>query len=581
MSYLSSNSLTREQLDYYFSHQLAAMEREYKDVLAGAIASNHSKRNIFIGEIVGFDEKRGNLLVRILGRSLPRLDTPYSGSLFKGAPKDIDLNKWQISYAHYLKEHKVVTTEATPIFFLAGKGSQGTVVGLKGVESELINKILPRIKSGQKISFMLAKQPPPFELVLTLRNYVKDFSKDNLLTMPLVNGLESWAPRKLSSDESATHVLNSISNNSRVIVQGPPGTGKSFLISEVIYSLQAQGSRICVAAQSNKTVSELCRTAKMSRLLESGKIYKNSIKSNESVEYPNLKSGKDHFVAPGDVLLSTFFSLKERVSALSQNDTPEFDIVIIEEASQANLALISALYRLAPRTLLVGDPMQMAPIVLESRALYEKEPKYRAFSSGLTAVASNTKADPYMLTESYRLNPKGASQTGIFYDSKLVSRVSGFECLKFSDRYRRYFDPEGGAVVSTEFVLEDETGVEASLDVISRIIEDITSHNSGIKIALLSPYIRVVNHAQSKLSKTVGSEQLLVETIDRIQGITVDFAIILVPLTNPLFATELERFNVATSRARLGNLIFISPQYQWLSINDSVKHFLDSSMMKN
>jgi superfamily I DNA and/or RNA helicase len=319
----------------------------------------------------------------------------------------------------------------------------------------------------------------------------------------------------------------------------------------------------------------------MTRLLESGKVYKNSIKSNEATEYPNLKSGHDHFVAPGDVLLSTFFSMKERISALGQNDAQEFDIVIVEEASQANLALISALYRLAPRTLLVGDPMQMAPIVLESRMLYEQEPKYKAYSAGLSAVASNTKTDSCLLTDSYRLNPKGASQTGIFYDGKLVSKVSDFKPLKFSEKFQRYFDLEGGAVVSTEFDLEYESGVKASLDVISRIIEDIISHNSDIKIALLSPYIRVVNHAQSKLSQIAGSEQLLIETIDRIQGITVDFTILLVPLTNPLFATELERFNVATSRAKLGNLIFISPQYQWLSINESVKHFLDSSTMKD
>jgi cellobiose-specific phosphotransferase system component IIB len=366
-----------------------------------------------------------------------------------------------------------------------------------------------------------------------------------------------------------------------VIVQGPPGTGKSFLISEIIYSLQAQGSRVCVAAQTNKTVSELCRTTKMTRLLESGKVYKNSIKSNEAAEYPNLKSGNDHFVAPGDVLLSTFFSLKERISALGQNDTQEFDIVIIEEASQANLALISALYRLAPRTLLVGDPMQMAPIVLESRMLYEQEPKYKDFSAGLSAVASNTKTDSCLLTDSYRLNAKGASQTGIFYDGKLVSMVSDFNPLKFSEKFQRYFDPEGGAVVSCEFELEQDSGVDASLDAISRIIDDVMKHNTGIKIALLSPYIRVVTQAQSKLSHLIGSEQILVETIDRIQGITVDFTIVLLPLTNPLFATELERFNVATSRARCGNLIFISPQYRWLSINEKVKRFIESSMTNN
>ena len=61
------------------------------------------------------------------------------------------------------------------------------------------------------------------------------------------------------------------------------------------------------------------------------------------------------------------------------------------------------------------------------------------------------------------------------------------------------------------------------------------------------------------------------ETIDRIQGATVDYAIVYIPGRNPGFALDERRFNVATSRSRsttliisdipphFGTLFFVSP----------------------
>ena len=56
-------------------------------------------------------------------------------------------------------------------------------------------------------------------------------------------------------------------------------------------------------------------------------------------------------------------------------------------------------------------------------------------------------------------------------------------------------------------------------------------------------------------SKCADTEDVLVETIDRIQGLTTDFTIFFIPTESIPFALQVNRFNVATSRAKLCTLI--------------------------
>jgi hypothetical protein len=50
-------------------------------------------------------------------------------------------------------------------------------------------------------------------------------------------------------------------------------------------------------------------------------------------------------------------------------------------------------------------------------------------------------------------------------------------------------------------------------------------------------------------------ENLLIETVDRIQGMTVDYCIYVIPQESIPFSIQPNRFNVATSRARYCTLI--------------------------
>jgi rRNA-processing protein FCF1 len=77
-------------------------------------------------------------------------------------------------------------------------------------------------------------------------------------------------------------------------------------------------------------------------------------------------------------------------------------------------------------------------------------------------------------------------------------------------------------------------------------------------------------------SKCANTENVLVETIDRIQGLTTDFTIFFIPTESIPFALQVNRFNVATSRAKLCTLIITDENVTsfYSHINDNVKIYL-------
>ena len=77
-------------------------------------------------------------------------------------------------------------------------------------------------------------------------------------------------------------------------------------------------------------------------------------------------------------------------------------------------------------------------------------------------------------------------------------------------------------------------------------------------------------------------EDITIETIDRIQGITVDYAILYIPGRNLGFALDERRFNVATSRSRSTTLIISDiPLEEMHSISPKVRRFIQLCQSKN
>ena len=88
------------------------------------------------------------------------------------------------------------------------------------------------------------------------------------------------------------------------------------------------------------------------------------------------------------------------------------------------------------------------------------------------------------------------------------------------------------------------------------LVNQLKQFDIKSEIAVLAFYRDSVRFLQKEIySKCADTENVLVETIDRIQGLTTDFTIFFIPTESIPFALQANRFNVATSRAKLCTLI--------------------------
>jgi len=100
------------------------------------------------------------------------------------------------------------------------------------------------------------------------------------------------------------------------------------------------------------------------------------------------------------------------------------------------------------------------------------------------------------------------------------------------------------------------------VDLVNQLKQFIKIHliknedDDATEIAVLAFNRDSVRFLQREIySKCADTENVLVETIDRIQGLTTDFTIFFIPTESIPFALQVNRFNVATSRAKLCTLI--------------------------
>ena len=89
------------------------------------------------------------------------------------------------------------------------------------------------------------------------------------------------------------------------------------------------------------------------------------------------------------------------------------------------------------------------------------------------------------------------------------------------------------------------------------LVKQLLNKNKKAEIVMLSQLIKTTKAIQSEVLSQIGSSNnVLVETVARVQGITKDYTIFLITDTDSEFySLELRLFNVATSRARINTYI--------------------------
>jgi superfamily I DNA and/or RNA helicase len=254
-----------------------------------------------------------------------------------------------------------------------------------------------------------------------------------------------------------------------------------------------------------------------------------------------------------------------------------YDLIIIEEASQSFLATIAAFSYLAKKVLIIGDPNQLAPIILNFNAGVKIYPGIMKFAKGLESFAPNCELPSFMLAFTYRLSPYTAKLTGIFYDGRLISKQSEKTKITVDSRFMRYLPSENGVLFLSHEIIRQGAFPTDIFSFVGDYVRALYAEDKNLRIAILSPIKATVGALQDSLYDMHQSyEDLTIETIDRVQGLTVDFTILVLTLTNPSFSLNLNRFNVASSRAERGTLIISDGNFiQYKSIHPKVTQYLN------
>ena len=280
-------------------------------------------------------------------------------------------------------------------------------------------------------------------------------------------------------------------------------------------------------------------------------------------------------VPGGEVLCATNYVLSSVFSEkkMSLNGVPSYDLLVIEEASQAFLTTIVAFKQLGKKCLIVGDPMQLPPIVKLNNPLYNAW-NINTQIEGLKTFALGSDIKSYRIITTFRLTQRSASLTSIFYGNRFVSVKKEYQ--DFSAAGLSLFPNEGGVLYFCTNDLKDGLYSDSADVIIHKVVETMEKFFPERSLAIMTPFRTTVTELQKQFSHSDVELEITIETIDRIQGMTVDYAILYIPGRNPDFATEERRFNVATSRSRSTTLVISDmPLKQFHSIPPRVIQFVN------
>ena len=257
---------------------------------------------------------------------------------------------------------------------------------------------------------------------------------------------------------------------------------------------------------------------------------------------------------------------------MALNGLPSYDLIVIEEASQAFLTTIAAFKQLGKKCLIVGDPMQLPPIVKLNNPMYNAW-NVNTQVEGLKTFALGTDIKAYRIVTSFRLTEKSAALTKIFYGNRFVSVKKEYQ--DFSSAGFALFPNEGGVLYCCTNDLKDGLYSDSADVMIRKVVETMESYFPKMTLAIMTPFRDTVKELQKRFSNSDVELDVTIETIDRIQGMTVDYAVLYIPGRNPGFALEERRFNVATSRSKSTTLIISDmPLGQFHTIPSTVIQFV-------
>lgn len=279
----------------------------------------------------------------------------------------------------------------------------------------------------------------------------------------------------------------------------------------------------------------------VSMQLFKGELFK-MYKKNERIKYieAELRTKSEQFLKDYPVVLSTAYSLKKCL-----NENIIYDIVIVDESSQVDLATGALVLSCAQNAVIVGDLKQLSNVIT-SETIQKTDKIFDSYKlkdcydySKNNLLSSLAKLFPNiprtLLREHYRCHPKIIEFCNRkFYNNELIILTEGKTERKPLIVHRTVEGNHARSNIN-----------QRQIDVIDK--EVIPQQNlENVDLGIVTPYRKQTEAMQKHFEK----RSIKIDTVDKFQGGEND-VIILATVDNQItdFTDNVNRLNVAISRA--------------------------------
>lgn len=388
---------------------------------------------------------------------------------------------------------------------------------------------------------------------------------DNFLNGKTKNNFQNHLQKVGYLNESQNSAyLKAINSSNFCIIQGPPGTGKTETIGNITKQLVDSGLKVFVTAPTHTAINN-CLNAISSKVKDSSKVIKIGEKAqNKEIQGNNFVSKKSRYTyydanynSKGIAIGATAYSLCYPAS--KKLDGWNFDVAIIDEASQLSIPLSVAAMCRTGKYIFVGDHKQLDPIIPKNS---NNEMFAESIFGRLARIYPN---EINLLNTSYRLNESLIKiPNTLFYNNLLHSdsTTKKDNAQYQSSSYYQILNNDSHILVLHN-VFDGNHRSQHEAKIVAELVADL--FKNGVKlndIGIMSPYRAQVREIKKEIKQVLRNsisnpfDNLFVDTVDSMQGQERNYIIYSLSNSHPLesmrrldFFYSPNRLNVAITRA--------------------------------
>ena len=559
---------TRKDYINFLSTELNAQIKGYEQLVKTQAVVLKDNGEVFVGIFQKVNEA-GIAIFKVRNSEyMPRKNSFWSAVYLNGEMGKY--KKWgDLSWSKLRENFQRDFSDCFCAWISKCEDSDFCLVGIKGLTINFV-----KLLEFGKTIVAFGPKDPPLQYLLNLIEIVKDENiQETKSILDYVEKGNLWNPCKIKADiDLVSLILDNYSEEKCIVIQGPPGTGKTYRMAQLTARLLKDQKSVLVTALTNQALIELTKKEDLAVFLKNGNVSKTSLTVDEKRELPHLQDieGNKCNAKSGYLSLATFYISSGWASELTEIP---FDYVIMDEASQALLPMIAASMRLGKKIILIGDQKQLPPIVLTNEDIINSF-NWFDIVRGFNTICCNFPFESCMLSDTFRMTKRGAECTGVFYNNELQS-VSKYQHVPYNIVD---LNLKGGPVLTEmDMKIGDKNPINA-FEYIYNLTVKILLEKPNAEIAILSKFRETVRELQKfytlRWNGNSYPENIKIDTIDRVQGLTIHFCFFLIPNTSLRYSLEPELFNVATSRAVYNTIIVYPTTIYKELIPEEVKNYL-------